>query len=250
VPSRAQRSGFIDRTSNRLKLSARAYARLAKSRCALSSSNFATRPPWGGTHARWRAAAIEKRPPSRGSREAVALHLPRTLRNAPFVRGPAPPVKLHPDDFEVEEYEATRRSATVFAIDLSLSMAMRGNSYRRRKWCSPCPSSSRQSFPRLRRDRGLWRNGPAAEAGGHSALTSTTTRHQPSTRSGPQSAPVAQRARGTTDRVVTDGEPRPTSQPRASPFFWPRPRNPGKDHGRRCCAAPRPTSGSTPRSGH
>jgi uncharacterized protein with von Willebrand factor type A (vWA) domain len=57
----------------------------------------------------------------------LALHLANTLRNAVFRQGPGTPVQLHPDDFEVEEFESTRRASTIFAIDLSLSMAMRGN---------------------------------------------------------------------------------------------------------------------------
>jgi hypothetical protein len=57
-------------------------------------------------------------------------------------------VKLHPDDFEVEEYEATRRSATVFAIDLSLSMAMRSNLVPAKKMVLALTSLIRSKFPR------------------------------------------------------------------------------------------------------
>jgi uncharacterized protein with von Willebrand factor type A (vWA) domain len=78
----------------------------------------------------------------------VALHLPRTLRNALLRQGPGTPVKLHPDDFEVEEYEATRRSATVFAIDLSLSMAMRGNLLPAKKMVLALSQLISSKFPR------------------------------------------------------------------------------------------------------
>jgi uncharacterized protein with von Willebrand factor type A (vWA) domain len=57
-------------------------------------------------------------------------------------------VKLHPDDFEVEEYESTRRSATVFAIDLSLSMAMRGNLVPAKKMTLALTQLIRSKFPR------------------------------------------------------------------------------------------------------
>jgi uncharacterized protein with von Willebrand factor type A (vWA) domain len=59
--------------------------------------------------------------------QPVNLHLSKTLRNAVFRQGPGTPVRLLPEDFEVEEHEALQRSATVIAVDLSLSMEMRGN---------------------------------------------------------------------------------------------------------------------------
>jgi uncharacterized protein with von Willebrand factor type A (vWA) domain len=57
-------------------------------------------------------------------------------------------VRLHPDDFEVEEYEATRRSATVFAIDLSLSMAMRSNLVPAKKMVLALTQLISSRFPR------------------------------------------------------------------------------------------------------
>jgi len=75
--------------------------------------------------------------------EPFALNLPRPCVT-PCCAKDGTPVKLHADDFEVEESSRRRRSATVFAIDLSLSMAMRSNLVRRRRWCSP----SRHSFAR------------------------------------------------------------------------------------------------------
>jgi uncharacterized protein with von Willebrand factor type A (vWA) domain len=80
--------------------------------------------------------------------EPFALNLPKTLRNAVLRQGPGTPVKLHVDDFEVEEYESTRRSATVFAIDLSLSMAMRSNLVPAKKMVLALTSLIRSKFPR------------------------------------------------------------------------------------------------------
>jgi uncharacterized protein with von Willebrand factor type A (vWA) domain len=80
--------------------------------------------------------------------EPFAINLPKTLRNAVLRQGPGTPVKLHPDDFEVEEYEATRRSSTVFAIDLSLSMAMRGNLVPAKKMVLALTSLIRSKYPR------------------------------------------------------------------------------------------------------
>ncbi len=58
------------------------------------------------------------------------LNIERTIRNSLVRRGDrsgAFPVRLHPDDFEVERTETLTRASTVLAIDLSLSMPMRDN---------------------------------------------------------------------------------------------------------------------------
>jgi len=55
------------------------------------------------------------------------LHIERTVRNAILRTGGGTPVRLTPDDFEVERTEQTVRSSTVLMLDLSLSMPMRDN---------------------------------------------------------------------------------------------------------------------------
>ena len=80
--------------------------------------------------------------------EAVHLHLAQTLRNAVFRHGPGTPIRLHPDDFMVEEFEATNRAATIFAIDLSLSMAMRGNLVPAKKMVLALTQLIRSKYPR------------------------------------------------------------------------------------------------------
>jgi len=55
------------------------------------------------------------------------LDLQRTIRNALARRGPGTPVRLAPEDFEIDETEHLTRSATVLMLDLSMSMPMRDN---------------------------------------------------------------------------------------------------------------------------
>jgi uncharacterized protein with von Willebrand factor type A (vWA) domain len=55
------------------------------------------------------------------------LHIERTVRNAIQRAGSGTPVRLTPDDFEVERTEHLVRSSTVLMLDLSLSMPMRDN---------------------------------------------------------------------------------------------------------------------------
>jgi len=55
------------------------------------------------------------------------LDLQRTIRNAIGRTGSGTPVRLHPDDFEIERTEHLTRSSTVLMLDLSMSMPMRDN---------------------------------------------------------------------------------------------------------------------------
>jgi uncharacterized protein with von Willebrand factor type A (vWA) domain len=142
--------GFIDRTSNRLKLSARGVRKIGQIALRALFQQLRDSPALGGhpvaTLARGGDREETAKPWEPG--EAVTLHLPKTFRNALLRQGPGMPVKLHPDDFEVEEYEATRRSATVFAIDLSLSMAMRGNLLPAKKMVLALSQLISSKFPR------------------------------------------------------------------------------------------------------
>ena len=55
------------------------------------------------------------------------MDLRRTLQSAVMRGGKSVPVRLESDDFQVRETEDMAQAATVLLIDLSLSMAMRGN---------------------------------------------------------------------------------------------------------------------------
>lgn len=54
--------------------------------------------------------------------DSFQLDLQRTLRNALHRGGPGVPVKLLPEDFEIERTEHLIQSSTVLMLDLSLSM--------------------------------------------------------------------------------------------------------------------------------
>jgi uncharacterized protein with von Willebrand factor type A (vWA) domain len=143
-------SGFVDRHSGRLELTAKGVRQIGNQALKDLFSQLSHSASFGAH----RQASVDRG----GDREesskawepgqALSLHLPQTLRNAIFRSGPGTPVQLHPDDFEVEEYEAVRRSATVFAIDLSLSMAMRGNLAPAKKMTLALTQLIRSKFPR------------------------------------------------------------------------------------------------------
>ncbi len=142
--------GFVDRNGGQLTLSPKGIRQIGQQALKDLFAQLRDSPTLGAhresTVSRGGDREESSKPWEPG--EPFALHLPQTLRNAIFRQGPGTPVRLHPDDFEVEEYESTRRSATVFAIDLSLSMAMRGNLVPAKKMVLALTSLIRSKFPR------------------------------------------------------------------------------------------------------
>ncbi|MCC6961499.1 MAG: VWA domain-containing protein [Dehalococcoidia bacterium] len=55
------------------------------------------------------------------------LDIQKTLFNSMLREGPGTPIRLKPDDFEVERTELLTQTATVIMLDLSWSMALRGS---------------------------------------------------------------------------------------------------------------------------
>jgi len=142
--------GFIDRQGSRLQLSAKGIRKIGQLALKDIFQKLRDSPPMGGHRVAALARGGDREETSKPWEpgEAFSLHLPKTLRNALLRQGPGTPIRLHPDDFEVEEYEATRRSATVIAIDLSLSMAMRGNLVPAKKMVLALTQLIRSQFPR------------------------------------------------------------------------------------------------------
>ena len=76
------------------------------------------------------------------------LDLHRTIRNAVRRNGAETPVRLIPDDFEIERTEHTTKSSTVLMLDLSLSMPMRDNFLPAKKVAMALHSLITSQFPR------------------------------------------------------------------------------------------------------
>ena len=76
------------------------------------------------------------------------LDLHRTIRNAVTREGAGTPVRLTPDDFEIERTENLTRSSTVLMLDLSLSMPMRDNFLAAKKVAMALHSLISSQFPR------------------------------------------------------------------------------------------------------
>ena len=80
--------------------------------------------------------------------DAFNLDINATVRNAIRRGGGGTPVRLTPDDFEVERTEHMVRSSTVLMLDLSLSMPMRDNFLPAKKVAMALHSLITGSFPR------------------------------------------------------------------------------------------------------
>lgn len=76
------------------------------------------------------------------------LDLHRTIKNAITREGTGTPVRLTPDDFEIERTENLTRSSTVLMLDLSLSMPMRDNFLSAKKVAMALHSLISSQFPR------------------------------------------------------------------------------------------------------
>ena len=76
------------------------------------------------------------------------LQIERTVRNAIRRTGGGTPVRLTPDDFEIEQTEQVVRSSTVLMLDLSLSMPMRDNFLAAKKVAMALHSLISMQFPR------------------------------------------------------------------------------------------------------
>ncbi len=80
--------------------------------------------------------------------DAFNLSIERTVRNAIRRTGGGTPVRLSPDDFEIERTEMLVRSSTVLMLDLSLSMPMRDNFLPAKKVAMALHSLISSQYPR------------------------------------------------------------------------------------------------------
>jgi uncharacterized protein with von Willebrand factor type A (vWA) domain len=76
------------------------------------------------------------------------LDLQGTLRNTLRRQGGGLPLRLHPDDFEIDQTEQLTRSSTVLMVDLSLSMPMRDNFLPAKKVAMALHALISSQFPR------------------------------------------------------------------------------------------------------
>jgi uncharacterized protein with von Willebrand factor type A (vWA) domain len=144
-----EESGLIEQREGRLELTPKGlrkigqnalddlFTKLAKDRMGRHQVD-----PTGVGHER----AYETKPYEFG--DPFNLNIERTVRNAIQRRGGGTPVRLSPDDFEVERTETLTRTSTVLMVDLSLSMPMRDNFLAAKKVAMALHSLISTQYPR------------------------------------------------------------------------------------------------------
>jgi uncharacterized protein with von Willebrand factor type A (vWA) domain len=144
-----QEAGLIEHKEGRYELTPRGIRRIGQN--ALADLYRKLQRDRVGDHQIDRTGigherAYETKPYEFG--DPFALSIERTVRNAISRQGAGTPVRLSPDDFEIERTEQQTRTATVLMLDLSLSMPMRDNFLPAKKVAMALHSLVTSQYPR------------------------------------------------------------------------------------------------------
>ena len=142
-------AGLVEHREGRLELTPKGLRRIGQS--ALSDLFTRLRKDHLGSHpvestGAGQEPAYDTQPYQFG--DPFNLNIERTVRNALTARGGGIPIRLAPEDFEVERTEALSRTSTVLMLDLSLSMPMRGNFLAAKKVAMALHSLISTQYPR------------------------------------------------------------------------------------------------------
>ncbi len=149
LAKKLEQSGLIEQKEGRLELTPKGmrriggnalrdlFSKLAKDRMGTHEVD-----PLGVGHER----SFSTKPYEFG--DNFNLNIEATVGNAIRRSGSGLPIKLTPDDFEIERTETMTRSATVLMVDLSLSMPMRDNFLAAKKVAMALHSLISSQFPR------------------------------------------------------------------------------------------------------
>jgi uncharacterized protein with von Willebrand factor type A (vWA) domain len=144
-----QEAGLMDTKEGRLELTPRGLRKIGQN--ALSDLFSRLIKERMGKHVADRVGIghernFETKPYEWG--DPFNLSIERTVRNAIGRAGAGTPVRLSPDDFEVDRTETLTSTSTVLAVDLSLSMPMRGNFLAAKKVAMALHALITSQFPR------------------------------------------------------------------------------------------------------
>jgi uncharacterized protein with von Willebrand factor type A (vWA) domain len=144
-----EEAGLVNRVEGRLELTARGLRAIGNGSLRELFSRMA-RDKFGQHRLHEDGAGHERTHDSKPYEfgDPFRLDLQRTIRNAIARGGAGTPVRLSPEDFEVERTEHLTRSSTVLLLDLSMSMPMRGNFVPAKKVAVALHSLIASQFPR------------------------------------------------------------------------------------------------------
>ncbi|MHB1582265.1 MAG: vWA domain-containing protein [Acidimicrobiales bacterium] len=142
-------AGLIENRGGTTELTPRGVRRLGQRALGDLFSQIA-RNRLGDHQASWSGAGHDREETTKQYEygDPFNLHLSQTVHNAVRRSGSGVPVRLSPEDFEVVETEALTRSATVLAVDLSMSMPMRDNFVPAKKMAMALHTLISGRFPR------------------------------------------------------------------------------------------------------
>jgi uncharacterized protein with von Willebrand factor type A (vWA) domain len=215
-------AGLIDQREGRLELTPRGLRKIGQN--ALSDLFSKLIKDRMGRHVTERVGVGHERMYETKAYEwgdPFNLSIERTVRNALGRTGAGTPVRLSAEDFEVERTESLTSTATVLALDLSLSMPMRDNFLAAKKVAMALHSLITTQFPRDY--LGLVGFGELARELKASQLPEVSWDYTYGTNM-QHALMLARRmlARQTGTKqviMITDGEPTAHIQPGGEPFF-------------------------------
>src|SRR5258705_5947785 len=142
-------AGLIDRREGRMELTPKGIRRIGQR--ALGDLFRRLLQDRAGRHEIERAGFGHERSNDHKTYEfgdPLHLDVARTLKNAITRGGSGTPVRVTPDDFEIERTEQVTRAATVLMLDVSLSMEMRGRFLAAKKVAMALHALISSQFPR------------------------------------------------------------------------------------------------------
>ncbi len=146
---RLEEAGVVEQREARLELTPRGLRHIGQRALADLFSRL-EKDRFGGHELALRGSGHERteltKPYEYG--EPFNLNIERTIRNAIGRGGAGTPVRLRPDDFEVDQTEHLTKVATVLLLDLSLSMPLRENFLAAKKVALALHSLISSRFPR------------------------------------------------------------------------------------------------------
>ena len=149
VARELEEAGYVEHRNAKTELTPKGVRRLGQ-RALFDLFAQLRRDRVGDHRAAWSGTGHDREETSRPFEhgDPFTLDLGRTVHNAVRRSGSGVPVRLDAADFEIVESEALSRSATVVAVDLSMSMPMRDNFVPAKKMAMALHALISTRFPR------------------------------------------------------------------------------------------------------
>jgi uncharacterized protein with von Willebrand factor type A (vWA) domain len=142
-------AGYLEGEDDDLKLTARAIRKIAD-KALRDIFKRLSRDRFGGHQINWRGAGGDQTDETKAYEfgDPFLLDLKETVMNAVERQGPGTPVRLTPEDFEVNRTELRTQAATVVMLDMSRSMLNNGYFLPAKKVALALGALIRSQFPR------------------------------------------------------------------------------------------------------